>query len=502
MSNYLMTFDIGTTSIKTCLFSDVFERLALHIQEYELLTPGTNLVELEPEKYWDLVKAGCAYIIDQLKIDPYEITAITITTQGETLIPVDVDGNTLHNAIIWLDARAVDEVDYINRLISKDEFYKSTGIPEISPATPISKILWFMRNKPDAYSKTFKFLLLEDFIIYKLTGKFVTEYSLMSSTGYFDIKQSSLQVDWLEKLGIREDLFPRMLPSGKAVGQITGKAAVETGLSTSILVITGAMDQVCSAIGLGNAEPGIVTETTGTALVTASTVAKWDIENTAGVSVLRHFDHRFLLLPYCSTAGILLKWFKDSFLSEEVRECEENGLSIYAKMDDLAYAVAPGCNKLLLFPHFAGSLGKVNDPKAKGVFFGVGLDTKKEHFVRAILESIGFMLRENLELLENAGVVIREVRSAGGGSKSKLWNNIKADIIDKVIAVTEEEESTSLGAAILGAWGAGLYRDVYEICSRFVKIKKKYLPDANNREIYNEAYTKYSQLYDRLKELF
>jgi len=175
---------------------------------------------------------------------------------------------------------------------------------------------------------------------------------------------------------------------------------------------------------------------------------------------------------------------------------------VYEMLDSLAAKVKPGANGLILLPHFEGILNPDLNPAAKGVFYGISLDSKKEFFIRAILESIGYMLRENLELLEKMGIKADEIRSTGGGSKSSLWSAIKADITGKPITVMEQQESTSLGAAILGAVAVGMYGSVEEASSKVIRINRRYNPDKRNTAVYDKNYRTYIKLYESLKELF
>lgn len=498
----IMTFDAGTTSLKTCLFTEDFKIIAFSSEEYELLTPEKDMVELDPEIYWNALKNGTRDVLGKSRIAVEEIKVITITTQGETLIAVDKEGKPLHNAIVWLDNRAVEETAIISSLVHADEFYRNTGLPEVSPLCPICKILWFKKNRRELFEKIYKFLLLEDYLIFKLTGEFVSEQSLMSSTGYFDINNGKLWDKALKAIGVYCKLFPEILPCGKVIGNVTMQAAVELGLSTLTTVSTGAMDQISSTIGAGNIHPGIVTETTGTALVIGATTDKADYDNPCRVNIYKHYNDNYLILPYCPTSGIVLKWFKDEFCDKEVKESGERGISVYQLLDEAANIVKPGAGGLILLPHLAGTLSPDLNPSARGVFFGISLETKKPHFIRAILESIGYMLRENLELLESMGIEVKEIRSLGGGAGSILWNTIKADITGKQIAVMEQQESTSFGAAILGAVSIGLYDSVEEACKLHARTRGIYCPDEVNREIYNKSYTSYRDIYNHLKELF
>lgn len=500
--NCIITLDIGTTSVKACIFDDHLSLLAFSKQEYELLTPENGIVELSADIYWDAVVAGIRKVLGKSNVKTHEIKVITCTTQGETLIPVDREGNDLHNAIVWLDGRAIKEAEFINKRFSKQDIFSITGLPEISASCPVSKVLWLKNNRPDIYDNTYKILLLEDYLILRLTGVFVTNPSLTCSTGYFDINKNSLWNDILNYCGLDADKFPDLMDCGKFVAVLSKSAAFELGLSESTAVSTGAMDQAASAIGAGNIEEGIVTETTGTALVVAAACDHFHFIKHLNITVYRHaIRDKFLLLSISQTAGILLKWFKDEFCSDLAAIAEEKGISIYEEMDKIAAEACPLSNGLILFPHFAGMLIPEMNPRTRGIFFGIGLDTSKKHFIRAILESVDYMLRENITALQAMGINIQKVYSLGGGSNSSLWLQIKADINDMAFVSMELEESTSLGAAILGGMSVGIFNDLKTAC-QLIKAKNMVIPNKENITNYNQAYSKYQRVYNSLKDVF
>ena len=497
--NNLLTFDVGTTSMKATLFSERFEVLDCFHREYNLLKPQKDWVEIDPEIYWDTLKVAIGDILAR-GIDNKNIQVITITTQGETLIPIDINGDALYNAIVWLDNRAKDDADFSNGIFMQYEYYRVTGMPDLTSATPIAKLLWIKNNLPEIYNTTHKFLLIEDYLIYKLTGELVSEQSLLSSTGYLDINTGKYWEKILDVAEIDIEKMPKILPCATVVGKVTNTAANETGLDKATIVSTGAMDQISSAVGAGNIIPGIITETTGTALVIAATVEKPNYDSLVKMPVYRHFNENYIYLPYCQTAGIILKWFKDEFLGLMIEKCIQNNISVYKQIDELAEQISAGADGLVLIPNFAGKLSPDFNPKAIGIFYGIGLDSRKGHFIRAILEGVSYMLKENIDFVSRFGIGVKEVRSIGGGSNSKLWSQIKADVLNKPVLVMENSETTSLGAAIMGALSIGLYSSVSEICERIV-VKEKFEPNGQNKAVYEEGYRIYSTVYNRLKDI-
>lgn len=498
--NKLLAFDVGTTSIKATLFNERFEILDTFHSEYNLLTPQEDWVELDPVVYWNKFKAATGSILSK-GLDSKSIRVITITTQGETLIPIDINGNTLSNAIVWCDNRAKEEADFLVKKINQDEYYRTTGMPDLTPATPIAKIRWIKNNNPELYERVHKFLLIEDYLIFKLTGKLVSEQSLLSSTGYLNINTGTYWEKILNAAEINMEKLPLILPCATVVGNVTNEAAAETGLDQITVVSTGAMDQISSAVGAGNIAPGIITETTGTAIAIAATVDKPNYDNPEKILIYRHFNEKYIYLPYCQTSGIILKWFKDEFLESLSQKSIQDNVSVYMLLDELAEQIEAGSDGLILIPNFAGKLSPDYNPNAKGIFYGIGLNSKKGHFIRAILEGVAYMLKENIEFLSKMGISSNQIRSLGGGSNSRLWLQIKADVLNKVVLVMDNPETTSLGAAIMGALSIGLYKTVEEIYEKYYIIKEELEPNQYNKATYEKGYQLFTTVYSRLKDI-
>lgn len=498
----ILTFDIGTTSVKTCLFDQTLGTVGTHTEEYRLLTgEGEKRVELEPEVYWQAILNGIAAVAPTAEARG-TVAAICVSTQGETLIPVDRDGNALRRAIVWLDARADAEGAEISALPGAKDVYARCGVAGIDGMTPLSKLLWIRRNEPDIYERTCKFLLLGDYIAWRLTGRFISEKTLMTTTAYYDIRSDCRMDAWLEACGLDPEKIPEAVDSGRIVGRITESAALETGLPRDTCVVSGAMDQIAAAIGGGNVREGVITETTGTAMILLSTADESCFDSAGGVNIYRHaIPGKYLVIPFCITAGVVLKWFKDEFCAWETKLAEQTGRSVYDVLGEMAEKCAPGANGLTLIPYFNGILQPHTSPNQRGIFFGASLQTGKAQFVRAIFEGIGYMLRENVELLESLGIRIEEIRSFGGGANSAIWSQIKADVTGKRIVTMEEGECASLGVACLAATALGWARDV-ESASAHNRTKRAFVPDEESAAAYRPLYDRYRKILERNLDLF
>ena len=492
---YFLTLDVGTTAVKAGLFSEKLDPVAFAIKEYSLLTPKTDFVEMEPDTYWEKTKDAIGAALSRSNISASDIVSITCTTQGETLIPIGKNGKHLANAVVWLDSRAKAEAESISNHFDKKTVYATTGLPEINGYCPIAKILWVKNHQPDLYDATDKFLLLEDYLIYRLSGKFATNPALMCSTGYFDINTDELWTEMLDHCGISAEKFPETFPSGVVVGEILPEVAEVLALTPQTKITTGAMDQVASAIGSGNITLGTVTETTGTAQVVAATCEKSVPEEWSPVMVYRHaVEDKFLKIVINQTAGIAYKWFRNEFCID-LMNSEEDAFDLMGRIAEKEPALSRG---LTFFPHLTGMQFPHSDESLRGVFFGVGLDTNRGCFIRSIMEGVGYMLRESIEEMDiDPDCII----SLGGGAKSPLWSQIKADICGTTIAVLENDESTSLGAAVIGGVAAGVFND-FEAAWETISRKREFSPTAENHALYQKGYCEYREMYQAFSPLF
>lgn len=453
---YLLGIDLGTTAVKSVLFNEKLEELHSRNVEYDIETHDVY-AECDAEKYWELVKNE----LNALDITP---DALAVDTQCETLILTDENGNPTRKAIVWLDNRAAKEAEQIKEHFGNKRVYEVTGQCEITATWPACKLLWVKNNEPDVWAKTKKIFLLEDYILYKLTGEFVTEMTLQSSTIYFDIRNRIWWKEMLDFIGVSEDMLPKLYQSGKYVGDYQ-----------KIKVVTGAMDQVAGAIGAGVIKKGIVSEMTGTTMAIFSPVDEilpFSPENT--VPCHYNYDDKYCVLMWSPAAGLALRWFRDNF-------CKN--LS-YDELSDMAETVDAGCDGLTFLPYLCGCAMPKYNPEARGSFTGITTEHTSAHFARSIMESVACMLKQNLDFVK---VDADEIRTMGGAAKSSVWCQIKADMTGKKLVTLKNKETACLGAAILAGVGIGLFKSVEEAAC-MIRTVYTYSPSG---EDYSEVYERY-----------
>ena len=498
----ILAFDLGTSALKCALHDLEGNVIAKASEEYQLITPDADSVEMEVETYWQAFKSAVAKVLRDSRVNPAEIKALGVSAQGETLILVDRDGKPLRRAIVWLDNRAQNEADALGETFGHRNAFQITGQVKLVPTWPASKILWLRQNEPDIFEKTGKFLLIEDYFLYRLTGEYVCEGSLVTSTCYWNFQTRAWWKEMLQELGVSEQQLPQYRESGEPVGKLRPDIAAELGLSPSTVACTGALDQACGAIGVGNIKPGIFSENTGAALAICATINQPILDPGNQMPCHYHGLPGLYMLHTFTSGGIVMRWFRDEFAVMEMQVSKTSGMDAYDLMGLEASRVVPGCEGLVMLPHLQGAMAPEANPKASGVFYGFTLRHGRSHFTRAIMEAVGFIVRRNIEVIEGLGVSVNEVRALGGGARSRVWKQMEADIIGRPVLTTTNEEAATLGAAILAGKAVGLYSSVEEAAEKMIQIKKRFEPASVNRAVYDDTFGTYVKLYEALCPLF
>ena len=498
----ILAVDLGTTALKCALHDLNGNVIAKASEEYSLITPSADAVEMDVETYWQAFRSTVARVMSHPDVEPDHVRALGISAQGETLIVVDKAGKPLRPAIVWLDNRAQVEADDLGNQFGHRAAYEITGQVRLVPTWPASKILWLRRHEPALFDQVAKFLLIEDYFIQRLTGETVCEGSLVTSTCYWNFRTRAWWPEMLAALGISAEKLPRYCEFGEPVGRLLPAVAEELGLNPRIIVCTGALDQACGTIGVGNVHPGIFSENTGAALAICATVPQPTLDPGNQMPCHYHGLPGFYMLHTFTSGGIVLRWFRDEFAKLELAVGASAGIDAYDLLGQEAAQTPPGAEGLVMLPHLQGAMAPEANPRARGVFYGFTLHHTRSHFTRAIMEAVGYIVRRNIEVVEGLGVPVAEIRALGGGARSRVWKQMEADICGRPVLTTQNEEAATLGAAILAGKAVGLYASVDEAVGQMVKIKERFEPRPENIAVYNDAFATYQMLYTSLCPLF
>ena len=479
-NRYLVVFDVGTTAAKTIIFDAYGLIVEKTYQEYPTETPSPRIVEQNPEDWWMAIKTSAKKAFDSSKIDPKTVAGIGVTTQRSTVAPVDKNADALYPAMTWMDARSSSSADALS------EQYPQKGIT----FRYLPKILWLKDNLPHIFKKAYRFSTVDAYIYYKLTGKFVSDFT-NSAYGPLDTRR----LEWSDELSdatkIPIEKLPSLLSSGKIAGELLPEAAGEVGLAAGTPVVVGGGDQQCSALGLSAISPGIIKATTGTGTFVDAVIDKplFDLYDplTRTFCLPHVIPNKWAFEAVLPGTGLIYRWFRDQFSLQEVETARSVGVDTYDILNLEAASVNPGSDGLIVIPLFMFS---------RGIIWGLSFSHTKAHLVRAILESSGYGMNFFIEVMEGQGIAVSEIRVDGGGARSSLWRQIQADITGKPIVLTRVmEDASALGAAILTSYGVGLHKTIDEAIAAMVKVTEKTTPIPENCEVYNRIYPKFADTF-------
>jgi len=493
---FVAALDLGTTGCRTYIFDLSGTIIAWDYEEWESFYPKPSYVEQDANLWWGSIKNTIDSAIKKSGVDVREIVSLSVTNQRETIVPVDKEGSPLHNALVWQDRRTTEQVEFIEQKIGLEKIYNITGLT-IDPYFSATKILWFKDNKPEIYRKTHKFLLVSDFIINKLTGRFVSDFSNLSRTMLFDINNLRYSDEIASELEIDLDKMPEPVESGVDISEIKTD---ETAFDKKTLVITGAGDQQSAALGVGVTKPGEIKCTTGTGSFVLGYLKEPKLDPQRRVLCSCHaIPGAWVQEASIFTTGAVLRWFRDEVGHVERQKGEEEGIDPYDVMTALAAESTPGANGLLLIPHLVGAGAPHWNPHSKGLLFGLSLGHERKDVYRAILEGVALEVKKSIEVFKQIGMEPKELKLTGGGSRSTLWNQIMADVLGVTCVRNVIEEATSLGAAILAASGAGIFPDIAEAADKLCKVENKYIPSEEKHQFYGKLYDLSYDIYNSLE---
>jgi sugar (pentulose or hexulose) kinase len=490
----LVGIDSGTTNVKVAVYDSEAGCLDAACVECRDVFMAGDRAEVAMSSYWDAIVQCLRRIGARGMARLGEVRAISVSSQGVTFAPVDEQGREIGRALYLHDARAVEEARRIVEAFGSRGLYEKTGQPAVNAMFEAARLLWIREHEPERFARIRKVVLVHDYLVRRLTGQFVTVPSVSSSSLLMDIQARSWWPEMLDFLGMPEGNLPRIVAHGQAVGRLDSQAAAETSLPRDAVVVAGALDQVCGMIGVGNIDEGVISESTGSVLAIHTLSDEPFPREEAGVFNFCAPGSRFAVIPVCPTAGAALRWFKEVFCAEESAAAQAKGQDVYDLLSQEAAAVAPGADGLLMLPFFSGSGSPKPDLRAKAVFYGVTLAHGKSHFVRALLESVACLLRSNVDTLAAAGLRFTEMLSFGGGSRSRLWGQIKADLCGLPVRASRAAETGCLGAAVLAGVGSGVYATIEEGCRALARLEEPLEPNVSLRPVYEELYGRYESL--------
>ena len=501
MDKIILGIDIGTSSSKVIAFDQNLEILGKTSNKYETIFPDNYKCEQNPDRWWSSTIGGLKKLIIDSNLNLKSVVGIGVSSQAPTIVPVDSKGTALRNAFMYSDIRSIEEFVEIKKYINEEELVKITG-NKLDPFFGLSKIFWMKKHEPHLYQKTYKFLPANSYINFKLTDISSIDIATASLYQLLDISKKLWSKNLCNKLGLDLEKLPNIYNGGEIIGNISKKTASTTGLPQGVPVIACSHDGAASALSAGIIKPGIVAEMNGTSTVLFTFLEKLNI-NTKFILSSHVLKDCFLFLSAINSTGGSLNWFKDHLYKKTTRNVSDNIESnLFKSMTQESILSPPGSNGLVFLPYISGERSPIWDPYARGVFFGVSSNSSRSDFIRSIFEGTSFAVKHNIQSLENIGYKIDEIRSVGGLTKNKFWNQLKADILGKPILILEKSVGAPFGNALIVGKSLNLFNDFFGIINDKVKIKEKYSPDFKNFRLYERLFKVYKNIYLNLKDDF
>ncbi|MGI6083962.1 MAG: xylulokinase [Acetivibrionales bacterium] len=498
----LLGIDIGTASLKLAVVDEQARLLAIHAVPYAILNPQPGYAEIDASDLWQSLVSAMKNLLSE--IAPDEISGIGISCLCPGLTAFSGNGDILFNPIIYSDRRSVIQAEFLKRMMPENEFFSITANTPMSGAMSGTSMLWVKDNMPEVYQQIAYFGHLNTMLGLLLTGKIGMDRSNASYTGLFDVAGT---LNWspllCQKAGIPLELLPPILGSDEVLGTLANPEFLAMGLSPKTPVVMGGGDTACASLVAGVVANNDVCESVGTTNVLTVCVDRPRF-NRAFINRCHVVDGTWIYQGAISHTGSSLTWFRDLYCSDLVAQAKKDGTSAYALMDAEADTTQPGANGVVFLPYMQGERSPVWDSYARGVFFGLSLDTSRADMIRAILESCGYGLRQLINIAQTTTEqTFSSFSSLGGGAKSAVWGQIKADITGKAINVLKLNDAAPIGAALLAGVGSGIFKDLIEASQKIKRdIHLHIRPNVHNQDVYNTRFSVYEELYPRIKDLF
>lgn len=479
--------DLGTSAVKLLLMQADGTIENIVSKEYPLSFPHPGWSEQNPKDWWEACVAGIRELTE--KADKSQVAGISFGGQMHGLVVLDEKDEVIRPAILWNDGRTAEETDYLNETIGKDKVSQYTANIAFAGFTA-PKLLWMKKQEPDLFAKIAKIMLPKDYIAYKLTGVHCTDVSDASGMLLMDVQHKCWSKEMLKICGIAENQLAHIYESYEKVGTLLPQVANLLGLPETVSVAAGAGDNAAAAVGtgtVGNGNCNISLGTSGTIFISSE---KFAVDSNNALHAFAHADGHYHLMGCMLSAASCNKWWMEDIIGTK---------DFAAQQADITKL---GENHVYFLPYLMGERSPHNDPKARGTFIGMTMDTTRADMTQAVLEGVAFALRDSFEVAKLLGIHIKRTKICGGGAKSPLWKKMIANILNIKVDTLASEEGPALGGAMLAAVANGEYADVSQAADAIVKVVDTVEPDEQLAKRYEERYQTFRKIYPKVKGLF
>ena len=479
--------DLGTSAVKLLLMNEAGHIEKIVSREYPLSFPHSGWSEQNPYDWYDKTLDGLKELLSEC--DKSLVDGISFGGQMHGLVTLDAQDEVVRPAILWNDGRTTEETAYLNEQIGRERLTGYTANIAFAGFTA-PKILWMQKNEPDLWAKVKKIMLPKDYLAYRLSGTFCTDYSDASGMLLMDVKNKCWSKEMMEICHVSREQLPDLYESFEVVGTLKKEIASELGVPETVKVIAGAGDNAAAAVGTGTVGANHCNLSLGTSGTLFVSSDKFGVDEHNALHSFAHADGGYHLMGCMLSAASCNKWWMDEILKTKDYAGEQKGIQTL------------GENQVFYLPYLMGERSPHNNPDARAMFVGMSMDTTREDMTLAVLEGVAFGLRDSLEVARSLGIRIDSSRICGGGAKSPLWRQIIAAVMNVKLEIIESEEGPGYGAAILAAVGCGTFESVERACEKLVKVIDTVEPDPVLIQKYEEKYQKFKQLYPIMKNWF
>ncbi|MCM1112807.1 MAG: xylulokinase [Muribaculum sp.] len=481
--------DLGTSAVKLLLMDREGQIRKIVSKEYPLSFPRPGWSEQNPSDWWRQTKDGIRELLEGT--DASQVAGVSFGGQMHGLVLLDEKDEVIRPAILWNDGRTAEECGYLNETIGRKRLSEYTANIAFAGFTA-PKILWVKKHEPEHYARIAKIMLPKDYIAYKLTGVHCTDVSDASGMLLFDVKNRRWSEEMCEICGVEKRWLARCYESYEKVGCVLPEVARELGLSKDCIVAAGAGDNAAAAVGTGTVGAGGCNLSLGTSGTIFLSSKEFRVDRNNALHSFAHADGSYHLMGCMLSAASCNKWWMEEILHTNQYQAEQEGIT----------PEKLGENTVFFLPYLMGERSPHNDPKARGTFIGMTMDSTRTDLTQAVLEGVAFALRDSLEVARSLGIRPERTKICGGGAKSPLWKKMIANIMNLKVDVIESEEGPALGAAMLAAVACGAYPDVEAAAEWIVKVAETVEPEPELVAKYEERYAKFREIYPACKKVY
>lgn len=504
---YLLGIDLGSTTIKAVIYDENGRMVSQGSRPTVLSHPDPahpTWCVWEPEDIWDAVCQAVRQSLSRMT-QPVSVKGVAVTGFGMDGLPLGTDGQPMYPLISWHCPRTNDIAREFSERIGQEHIFGIAGA-QMMTIHSIYRMIWMKRNHPEILDRTDKWLLIEDYVNFRLCGEMATDYSMAWNTSVLDQRKKSWSSELIGHAGIPESIFPEIRPSGTVLGALTPAAAVQTGLSPDTQVVLGGHDYICAALAAGAVNDDVVMDVTGTwemVLQASATLSHDRRIFDSGYYVENHVAKDRFCFVASTVCGDMTEWLKNNLAAEEQAEAVRMGTNVWKLLMDKAAKSPAGAHGCFFLPHFSGAGAPAIDPGSMGAYIGLQNAVDKGDIIRATIEGLNYQFYSMIEALEQAlAVSPGRICAVGGATNNAFWMQNKADVCNKMIEVPELYEATPLGAAMLAGIGVGVYKDEQEAISSVKRPGITYEPVRRRAEQYAEYYHEiYKKIYGALRDV-